>query len=308
MGGGRGEKTAVEEAEPMLTPAGPMPTSAPPCQQSPQSVPSVPSVPSPSPTAMAPWEVDEVEIAEEEAAPTLTPAGPIPMQAPPCQQSPQSVPSVPSLPSPSPTAMAPWEVDEMKTAEEEAAPMLAPACPRPTQAPSCQQSPPSSPSVSSLRSPPSSPSMRDRRPMQAPSTLPRLSSPEHPPQPKKRSAPSPRSERHLQAKWARTRESRARATINNDWTCPTCGNVNWFRRGHCIGGRNQCRTPRETGWVPGDWFCNCGNHNLAAETSATDRTASSHGSRARCAVSKTTWLLAVRQRIRAWSTMRAPAV
>ena len=94
-------------------------------------------------------------------------------------------------------------------------------------------------------------------------------SPERPPRHLKRSAPSAPSEpppAHVLARAARTRESSTTAQLNNDWTCPTCGNVNWFRRGYCIGGRGQCLRPREATWLPGDWFCSCGNHNLARRT------------------------------------------
>ena len=80
------------------------------------------------------------------------------------------------------------------------------------------------------------------------------------------SAPSEPPPAHGLARAARTRESSTTAQLNNDWTCPTCGNVNWFRRGYCIGGRGQCKTPREATWLPGDWFCSCGNHNLARRT------------------------------------------
>ena len=77
------------------------------------------------------------------------------------------------------------------------------------------------------------------------------------------SAPPDPPPAHIRAKWNRTQESSKKAQMDNDWTCPTCGNVNWFRRGYCIGGRGQCSTPREATWLPGDWFCTCGNHNLA---------------------------------------------
>ena len=52
------------------------------------------------------------------------------------------------------------------------------------------------------------------------------------------------------------------ATKDNDWTCRQCGNKNWYKRGYCIGGNNKCLTPRDSNWVPGDWYCACGNHNL----------------------------------------------
>ena len=77
------------------------------------------------------------------------------------------------------------------------------------------------------------------------------------------SAPPDPPPAHIRAKWNRTQESSKKAQMDNDWTCRTCGNVNWFRRGYCIGGRGQCSTPREATWLPGDWFCTCGNHNLA---------------------------------------------
>jgi hypothetical protein len=77
------------------------------------------------------------------------------------------------------------------------------------------------------------------------------------------SAPSEAPPAHLLARAARTLGSSTTAQMDNDWTCPTCGNVNWFRRGYCFGGHGLCSTPREPSWMPGDWFCECGNHNLA---------------------------------------------
>ena len=99
-----------------------------------------------------------------------------------------------------------------------------------------------------------------------------LRSPERPPLHLKRkrstpSAPSDAPPDHLLlARAARTLQSSTTAQKHNDWTCPTCGNVNWFRRGYCIGGNNECLTPREPSWMPGDWFCECGNHNLRHRT------------------------------------------
>ena len=39
-----------------------------------------------------------------------------------------------------------------------------------------------------------------------------------------------------------------------DWIGHTCGNHNFNCRG--------CRTPRDAGRKPGDWYCACGNWNL----------------------------------------------
>jgi hypothetical protein len=128
-------------------------------------------------------------------------------------------------------------------------------------------------SLRSLRSPernkltPSAPSDAPPdhlRPARAAST-----SPERPPWKRKRSTPSTPFDAPpdlLVARAARTLQSSTTAQKRNDWTCPRCGNVNWFRRGYCIGGNNECLTPREPSWMPGDWFCECGNHNLKRRT------------------------------------------
>ena len=47
-----------------------------------------------------------------------------------------------------------------------------------------------------------------------------------------------------------------------DWICHKCGNHNFNRRGYCNGRHGGCKTPRDAGWKPGDWYCACGNWNL----------------------------------------------
>ena len=98
-----------------------------------------------------------------------------------------------------------------------------------------------------------------------------LRSPERPPRQLKRkrptaSAPSEAPDPHIVAKWARTCASSWTATKENDWTCRQCGNKNWYKRCYCIGGNNKCLTPRDRNWTPGDWYCECGNHNLSRRT------------------------------------------
>ena len=120
------------------------------------------------------------------------------------------------------------------------------------------------------------PTPKPKRALQSPGRSPQqtkraLESPERSPQHLKRmqsaaSAPSEPPPAHILARAARTVESSMTAHMNNDWTCQTCGNVNWFRRGYCIGGQGRCSRPREATWMPGDWFCTCGNHNLKHRT------------------------------------------
>jgi hypothetical protein len=128
-------------------------------------------------------------------------------------------------------------------------------------------------SLRSLRSPernkltPSAPS--DAPPDHLGPARAACTSPERPPWKRKRSTPSTPFDAPpdlLVARAARTLQSSTTAQKRNDWTCPRCGNVNWFRRGYCIGGNNECLTPREPSWMPGDWFCECGNHNLKRRT------------------------------------------
>ena len=51
-----------------------------------------------------------------------------------------------------------------------------------------------------------------------------------------------------------------------DWICQACGNLNFSRRGFCAGLRGKCGQGRESSWKPGDWYCTCGNHNMAFRT------------------------------------------
>ena len=51
-----------------------------------------------------------------------------------------------------------------------------------------------------------------------------------------------------------------------DWRCRVCGNHNWRRRGFCNGGGGKCKTTRDQGFEPGDWYCRCGNWNLSQRT------------------------------------------
>jgi hypothetical protein len=97
-----------------------------------------------------------------------------------------------------------------------------------------------------------------------------LRSPERPPPQLKRKRPTASAIRrpppHIAAKLARTCESSLTASKDNDWTCLQCGNVNWYKRGYCIGGNGQCLPPQNRTWAPGDWYCECGNHNLSRRT------------------------------------------
>ena len=58
-----------------------------------------------------------------------------------------------------------------------------------------------------------------------------------------------------------------------DWICKACGNLNFNRRGFCGGRRGACGQSRERNFKPGDWYCSCGNHNMAFRT---------HCSRTKC--------------------------
>ena len=226
------------------------------------------SMPTPRPTLALPVaaasEVDDVceeeETAEEEEQSLQSMADPRPTLALPVKR--QSVEKwahekridvvMESMADPRPTLAPPrpkWSQPPQST-----------ATPRPALAPPRQQSPQSPQSMADPRPTLAPPRQQSQRALQ---------SPERPPRHLKRSAPSAPSEpppAHVLARAARTRESSTTAQLNNDWTCPTCGNVNWFRRGYCIGGRGQCLRPREATWLPGDWFCSCGNHNLARRT------------------------------------------
>ena len=51
-----------------------------------------------------------------------------------------------------------------------------------------------------------------------------------------------------------------------DWICTTCGNLNFNRRGFCSGRRGQCGQSRESNFKKGNWYCRCGNHNMAFRT------------------------------------------
>ena len=51
-----------------------------------------------------------------------------------------------------------------------------------------------------------------------------------------------------------------------DWICKLCGNLNFNRRGFCAGRRGRCGQSRDSNWLPGDWYCSCGNHNMAFRT------------------------------------------
>ena len=52
-----------------------------------------------------------------------------------------------------------------------------------------------------------------------------------------------------------------------DWTCWTCGNLNYAERQQC-----NFRHCRMMWWKPGDWQCwNCGNHNFASRTTCNMR-------------------------------------
>ena len=51
-----------------------------------------------------------------------------------------------------------------------------------------------------------------------------------------------------------------------DWICKVCGNLNFNRRGLCAGRHGRCGQKRDSNWMPGDWYCSCGNHNMAFRT------------------------------------------
>ena len=51
-----------------------------------------------------------------------------------------------------------------------------------------------------------------------------------------------------------------------DWICKVCGNLNFNRRGFCAGRHGKCGQTRQSNWKPGDWYCTCGNHNMAFRT------------------------------------------
>jgi hypothetical protein len=274
---------------PHESPQSPRPTLAPPLAAA-SEVPSMQtprptrSMPTPRPTLALPVaaasEVDDVceeeETAEEE------------------EQSLQSIAdSRPTLALPiKRQSIEKWahekRIDVVMESMADPRPTVAQPCPKWSQPPPSTATPRPAPAPPRQQSPQSPQSMADARPTLAPpcqQSKRALRSPERPPKHLNRlrscsglrtaaahvlaSAPSTSSEQppaHVLARAARTRESSTTAQMNNDWTCPTCGNVNWFRRGYCIGGRGQCLRPREATWLPGDWFCSCGNHNLARRT------------------------------------------
>ena len=76
-------------------------------------------------------------------------------------------------------------------------------------------------------------------------------------------APQTKKSRESAAPWEEPPWKIQRVDIKlGDWICHTCGNHNFNRRGYCNGRHGGCRTPRDAGWKPGDWYCACGNWNL----------------------------------------------
>ena len=63
--------------------------------------------------------------------------------------------------------------------------------------------------------------------------------------------------------WKRAAIGRAKP---GDWICKVCGNLNFNRRGFCAGRHGTCGQSRQSNWKPGDWYCTCGNHNMAFRT------------------------------------------
>ena len=76
-------------------------------------------------------------------------------------------------------------------------------------------------------------------------------------------APQTKKSRELAVPWEEPPWKIQRVDIKlGDWICHTCGNHNFNRRGYCNGRHGGCRTPRDAGWKPGDWYCGCGYWNL----------------------------------------------
>ena len=65
--------------------------------------------------------------------------------------------------------------------------------------------------------------------------------------------------------WKQPRAATGPAKLG-DWICKKCGNLNFNRRGFCAGRRGKCGQSRASSWKPGDWYCSCGNHNMAFRT------------------------------------------
>ena len=57
------------------------------------------------------------------------------------------------------------------------------------------------------------------------------------------------------------------ALLPGDWICRKCGNHNFNKRGYCNGkpGGKPCQNPRDANYMPGDWYCKCGNFNYASK-------------------------------------------